>query len=158
MQNQSESATKSACAGLFFFLIGGAAFIGSQAYSIGNATQMGPGYFPALLGILLAALGFAMMINGLRIGLVRIPIRWQQIEATAMIIASIIAFGLLIDKIGLIGALFISVLIACARRVLKNPLEVFLTFCCLLAFCSLIFIYFFEMPIPLYRVPEFLRL
>lgn len=151
---QSETAGKAAFAGLFFIVIGGGAFFWSQAYTIGTATQMGPGYFPALVGLLLGVLGLSMFLNALRHRLTIVAFSRREIESAGLIVASIVAFGLLIDTIGLIGATLAAVLLACARRLRTHPIEVLLTYCGLTAFCVLIFICFFDMPIPLVRLPE----
>jgi hypothetical protein len=149
-----DRGAKTATSGLFFLVTGCVAFFWSQNYAIGTATQMGPGYFPALIGVLLSVLGAAMVVIGLRSGLHRIPLTWSEIEGVVLIVASIVTFGFLIDRVGLIVAIFVSMAIACARRVLSHPLEVFLTYCALTAFCALIFIYFFDMPIPLFHGPS----
>lgn len=44
-------------AGLMFLAVGALFAIGATNYNVGNAARMGPGYFPLLLGILLAVLG-----------------------------------------------------------------------------------------------------
>jgi hypothetical protein len=43
--------------GLIFMGVGVAFAWGATAYNIGNAARMGPGYFPLMLGILMAILG-----------------------------------------------------------------------------------------------------
>jgi len=43
--------------GVVFMVIGGAFALGAQNYNLGTAARMGPGYFPTLLGIILALLG-----------------------------------------------------------------------------------------------------
>jgi hypothetical protein len=43
--------------GLMFMAVGVAFAWGASTYTIGNGARMGPGYFPLLLGILLAILG-----------------------------------------------------------------------------------------------------
>jgi hypothetical protein len=48
-------------AGLMFLVVGGLFAIGAQKYNVGSAARMGPGYFPMLLGILLAILGAAII-------------------------------------------------------------------------------------------------
>jgi hypothetical protein len=48
-------------AGLMFLVVGGLFAIGAQKYNVGSAARMGPGYFPMLLGILLAVLGAAII-------------------------------------------------------------------------------------------------
>ena len=50
------------------FIAFGLWFCGSSVYGlkIGNAFRMGPGFFPAVLGGLLALLGLVIVISGLR--------------------------------------------------------------------------------------------
>ena len=43
--------------GLMFTLVGGGFAVGAMNYSVGTGARMGPGYFPLLLGIVLAVLG-----------------------------------------------------------------------------------------------------
>jgi hypothetical protein len=43
--------------GLMFMLVGGAFAWGATGYTVGSGARMGPGYFPLLLGIVLAVLG-----------------------------------------------------------------------------------------------------
>ncbi|HNR81869.1 tripartite tricarboxylate transporter TctB family protein [Ottowia sp.] len=52
-------------AGLLYVVIGGAFAIGANNYTIGNAARMGPGYFPLLVGILLAILGAIIVVKSL---------------------------------------------------------------------------------------------
>jgi hypothetical protein len=51
--------------GLMFTAIGIAFVWGSSSYEMGGASRMGPGYFPILLGILLAVLGIAIIFQSL---------------------------------------------------------------------------------------------
>jgi hypothetical protein len=44
-------------AGLMFTVVGIAFAWGATNYTVGNGARMGPGYFPLMLGILLAILG-----------------------------------------------------------------------------------------------------
>jgi hypothetical protein len=48
------------------FIVVGAAFaLGASSYSIGTGARMGPGYFPLVLGVLLAILGIAVTFTSL---------------------------------------------------------------------------------------------
>ena len=47
-------------AGLMFAVVGAAFALGATRYSIGTAARMGPGYFPLVLGVVLALLGVAI--------------------------------------------------------------------------------------------------
>ncbi|AOW13312.1 hypothetical protein LPB72_09670 [Hydrogenophaga crassostreae] len=49
--------------GLLFCIVGGAFAWGATSYDVGTAAQMGPGYFPLMLGLLLVALGVAITVK-----------------------------------------------------------------------------------------------
>lgn len=140
---------KSFYVGLIYVAIGSVAFFWAHKYEIGSATRMGPGYFPALLGIILVGLGSLSIINGYR-ATSPDPIPKHKLEPFFLILASIISFALLIERTGLIVAIFVSVFLVCFRRALTNPIEVFLTFAALAAFSGLVFVYLFGMAIPLF--------
>lgn len=52
-------------AGLLFCAVGGAFAWGSMGYELGSAAQMGPGYFPLVLGLLLVVLGAVITVKSL---------------------------------------------------------------------------------------------
>lgn len=54
--------------GLMFMAVGGAFSWGAVDYQIGEAARMGPGYFPFMLGILLAILGAMIVITSFKNG------------------------------------------------------------------------------------------
>jgi len=49
--------------GLMFAAVGGAFAAVSSTYTIGTGARMGPGYFPLVLGVLLAALGVLIAVR-----------------------------------------------------------------------------------------------
>jgi hypothetical protein len=51
--------------GLMFTVVGGSFAVGATSYTVGNGARMGPGYFPLVLGVLLALLGAAIMFKAL---------------------------------------------------------------------------------------------
>ena len=53
--------------GLFYTVAGSAFAYGATNYSVGSAARMGPGYFPLLLGILLALIGAFVMFKALTV-------------------------------------------------------------------------------------------
>lgn len=141
--------SKEVIAGAVFTVVGVALFLGSQQYEIGTAVAMEPGYFPALCGIALVALGLAAVVKGLRAKVID-PIPSHKIEPLFLMILSIVSFGLLIDRAGLVVATFVCLFFACFRRVFTNPIEVFLTYSVLTIFNILVFIYAFGMTIPIF--------
>ena len=58
-------------AGGIFVLIGGAFLVGSLGYELGTPLRMGPGYFPLLVGAIVAVLGLAIVVKGLVAGEVK---------------------------------------------------------------------------------------
>ncbi|MEY4755327.1 MAG: hypothetical protein RJA34_225 [Pseudomonadota bacterium] len=53
--------------GLMFLAVGVAFAWGASSYSIGTGARMGPGYFPLILGILLAILGVVIAFKALTV-------------------------------------------------------------------------------------------
>lgn len=51
--------------GLMFMAVGVAFAWGASNYSVGSGARMGPGYFPLMLGVLLAILGAAIIVEAL---------------------------------------------------------------------------------------------
>jgi hypothetical protein len=83
--------------GLAFMAVGGAFAWGATSYTVGTGARMGPGYFPLVLGVLLALLGavitFTAMVveteDGEKIG------KWIW-RPVGYIVAANLAFGILL--------------------------------------------------------------
>ena len=90
--------------GLLFMAVGGAFAYGATKYSIGTAARMGPGYFPLMLGIILALLGAVVAFKALvvetpdgdKIG------KWAWKPLTFIIAANLL-FGIMIGGLPSIG-------------------------------------------------------
>ncbi|RYF36090.1 MAG: tripartite tricarboxylate transporter TctB family protein [Comamonadaceae bacterium] len=95
---------KDFAAGLMFTVVGIAFAWGATNYSIGSGARMGPGYFPLMLGILLAILGTVVTFTALvvetedgdRIG----SIAWRPL---GFIIGANILFGVLLAGLPKLG-------------------------------------------------------
>lgn len=88
--------------GLFFL-------IGSLRYPIGTHQQMGPGYFPLVLSSITIAAAIWIFISGLKIRPELSKIEWRSLLAIS---GSVAAFALGASYLGLIPAIFLSVLVA----------------------------------------------
>jgi hypothetical protein len=90
--------------GVMFMVVGLAFVWGSTAYAFGSAAEMGPGYFPRILGILATILGAVVALRSLavrpegdgRIG----PMAWKQLF---FIIAANLAIGVMLGGLPSIG-------------------------------------------------------
>jgi hypothetical protein len=90
-------------AGLMFVAIGVAFAIGATNYSLGTSAKPGAGYFPLILGALLAVLGAAVLFKALTIesdgGDPIGDIAWKPL---ILIIGAVIAFGFGLPRLGMV--------------------------------------------------------
>ncbi|MGH6860842.1 MAG: tripartite tricarboxylate transporter TctB family protein [Phyllobacterium sp.] len=135
--------------GVVFFAIGLTAFVAGNRYDVGTASDMGPGYFPALLGLLLIAFGGISVSAALRSSEVDKP-DWIGLKPFMAIITSVIVFALLLEHVGLVLSILFCLLIACWDMIRRKPLQFAALYISLTAFCVGVFIYAFGMTIPLF--------
>jgi hypothetical protein len=85
---------------------GGGLWFG-RAYPMGTAGRMGVGYFPKVLAAILIGFGVIAMLRGLRIeGPALDTISLKQL---LLIFAAFSLFGVVLEPLGLMGALFILI-------------------------------------------------
>ena len=134
-------------AGLIFVLIGVLAVAVARDYPFGTAMRMGSGYFPTVLGGILILLGAWVMGRGVRSG-EKVKGEWGW-KPLALVALSIVLFGFLMARLGLIPAL-IAVLFASAAggREFRFK-EVFVLTVVMSAFAVLVLLYVLKMPYPL---------
>jgi len=147
--NATFKAPKDLIAGLIYVVVGALLFFASQKYDIGSARRMGPGYFPALLGMLLTGLGLAVLVKGLR-ATTPDPLPNHRFTPLLMMFLSVVSFSLFIERAGLLIASAFCVAFACYRRLLTKPFEVFLIYLGITIFNVAVFIKIFAMPIRLF--------
>jgi len=140
---------KDVYAGAIFIAIGLAAFFGAQQYEVGTARNMGPGYLPAMMGVVLVILGGFSLANAAR-SRTPDPIAKSSLEPFVLVVASVVAFALLIDRAGLVVALVALVLISSLRRLFSHPIEVLAIAVGLAVFCVLLFSLGLGMAMPLW--------
>lgn len=144
--------------GLMFAIIGGGFAWGATNYSIGTGARMGPGYFPLLLGILLAVLGaftvFYSLIehteDGDKVG----TFAWRPI---IYILGANVIFGILLaglprlglPPMGLIAAIYALTIIASKAGDVFKFKEVFMlaTFLSVLSYLAFIKLLSLQMPV-----------
>jgi hypothetical protein len=87
-------------AGLMFISFGAAALILGRNLQVGSASDMGAGYFPLVLGLLLVAVGLAITLLGLWRGGAAFEI-WSM-RASIFVCAAFIVFAIVIEWAGLL--------------------------------------------------------
>ncbi len=134
--------------GLIFFAIGLAIVVEGRTYDLGTATQMGPGYFPMLLGGLLLILGAAAMVTGARSSVAVSIGRWPLVPLL-FVSGAVLAFALLINAAGLLAAVFALIALSCYGRLRHHPIEALVIFVTLSGLTYGIFVYVLQLPIEL---------
>ena len=121
-----QRSAKDVLAGLIFVGFGLAFAFGALAYDIGDPVRMGPGFFPLIVGALLAFLGVLIALTRSSeaddAALTAPP--WR---AAVLILGAILVFGLTVRGLGLIPTIFVTSLLASlASRETRLPLAVLL--------------------------------
>jgi hypothetical protein len=142
-------APKDILAGVIFVAFGAATFFMAHRYDVGTALEMGPGYFPAAMALVLIGVGVGAIIRGI-LRKQPDPITAHKLEPLALIFAGVLVFSFLIERAGLIIASAALIGIACFRRIRTNPLEVFIVYVALTGFSALVFVQWFGMQMPLW--------
>jgi hypothetical protein len=137
------------CTGLLFGGFG--AFVSIYAathYSIGSAVRMGPGYFPAVIGGLVALLGLALALSALRVPGPRVPrVHWRPV---LLILAAGVAFGYLLKPLGLVLATAILVVVSALGGHEFRWREALALAVVLVLFSIGVFVYGLGLPFPLW--------
>lgn len=101
--------------GLMFIVVGAGFSWGATQYRFGSSAGPGPGYFPFGLGILLALLGAFVLFKGLTLETDGgDPIGRFAWRPLLVILGSVVLFGLLLERGGLVVAMPVLVLVSSA--------------------------------------------
>jgi hypothetical protein len=145
---QVRRALRDIIAGAIFIVFGGAFAIGSLAYDIGTPTNMGPGYVPLALGVILVGLGVLIIVKGFIAGEGE-PIGDVDWRAVVLIAAALVFFGVTVRGLGVAGALFGSSLLAALARSATSIREALVIAVGLTALSVVIFIVALQLRLPL---------
>ena len=134
--------------GVLFVAIGLTVVILAQDYRLGTAARMGPGYFPTLLGALLALLGLTLSLPALVKDGERLPA--MRLRPLLMVLLGIAAFGLTLESLGFVVAVIALVVVSGLAEPDLKPLEVAGVTVFMVTFSTLIFVFLLSLPLPLW--------
>jgi hypothetical protein len=136
-------------AGGIFVVIGGAFVVGSLGYELGTPLRMGPGYFPLLVGVIVAALGLAIVLKGLIAGEVITfgAIPWR---AVAAIVLALLFFGFTVEGLGFVPTSAVAALLTTLASSRVRLLRAVLVAAGLTVASTLIFVVGLQLRIPLW--------
>lgn len=124
------------CVGLLFIWFG-------RELQVGNSFQMGPGYFPTMLSLLLMLIGALIIVQSLMVETEESePEAWNW-KAYFLVILAPVGFGLLLSGLGLAPTMFLLIVgVATASRYANWRhsilLGLFLAVCSVLLFTKLL--------------------
>jgi hypothetical protein len=145
---QVRRALKDIMAGTIFIVLGALFATGSLAYDIGSPLQMGPGYVPLALGLILIGLGLLVIAKGFIAGEGE-RIGWVDWRAIVLITAALLFFGITVRGLGVVGSLFGSSLLAALARSTTSIREALVIAGALTALSVVIFIVALQLRLPL---------
>lgn len=141
-------------AGVLFCAVAAAAIWLSRGLEYGSARNMGAGFFPRWIAILLLALGAFIAARGFAVDGPRLErISWPL---ALPILASIVLFGLAVTQLGLLLTVALSVVAAAAAGRAYRLGEVALLAVGMSLFCALLFVWGLSLTMDL--LPPMLRI
>lgn len=99
-------------AGLFFTAFGIFAAIVARSYTMGTAEDIGPGYFPFWLGVLLAVLGAVLAAASLAPRAHKTEIGQLDWKSALWIVGSVLLFAALLHYLGVILSVAVLVMVS----------------------------------------------
>lgn len=135
--------------GTIFVVFGLAFAVMSATYDIGTPFQMGPGFFPLVLGGILVLLGVLVVGSGFvaereeHVG----TVPWR---AVVLITAAFVFFGLTIRGLGVVPSLFITTLLAAFASERMRPVSAVAIAVGLTCLSVVIFIVVLQLRLPLF--------
>jgi hypothetical protein len=133
-------------AGVLFIAFGGAACVIALDYAMGTAGRMGPGYFPRVLGLLLCGLGAILVVRSFTLR--GAPIAFPTFKPILIVLASVVLFGLVVTRLGLVIATIVLVAVSSMASHEYRPRESILAAIGLAAFVVVAFRYGLNLQLP----------
>ena len=134
--------------GVMFVTFGGAGMWLARAFPYGTAARMGPAYFPTVVGALLAGFGLFIAARGLAVD--GESVGRFHFRPLMMILASLVLFGLLLERIGFVSAVFILVVLSSMGGHEIRWRETLLVASALAFGTVLLFVYALKLQIPIW--------
>jgi hypothetical protein len=141
-------APKDFWSGVMFCGFAVVAILAARGYSSGTAGKMGPGYFPLLLGGLLAALGAILIGRSLVVS--GESVARFHVVPLAMVAAAVCLFGVMIEPLGLVLSLAVLTLLSAFAGAQFRLLETVALAAALIVFSVGVFVYALGLPLNIW--------
>jgi hypothetical protein len=134
--------------GVMFCSFAAIAIFTARGYALGAAGKMGPGYFPLLLAVLLAALGATLIARS--VVLSGESISRFHVLPLAVIAAAVCLFGVLIEPLGLVVSLSALTLMSAWAGAQFRLVEALALAAALIVFSVGVFVYALGLPLNIW--------
>jgi cell division protein FtsW (lipid II flippase) len=114
----------------------------------GQASAMGPGFLPRLLGTAMVLLGGAIFVRGLLRATP--PAEWPSWRATFIVVLCPIVFGILVPLFGLALSTVLTALFSRLAQKARWRWSVLVTAVAISIFNCVVFVYLLKLPIKLW--------
>jgi hypothetical protein len=135
-------------AGVLFIVTGVLFMILSRQYQMGTAAKMGPGYFPTILGGLMAVLGLMILVPSLSKRGPEVRVNRIDLKSIALILIAVAVYAATLPKLGFIVSLFLLIMIASYASHEFNLKTSLISAVVLLGFSYLVFVKGLELQFP----------
>ncbi len=139
-------------AGVMFLAIGIAFAAFAQQYALGTPARMGPGFFPIMLGVLLALLGMAILLRSfagsdrqVRVG----AVGWRPL---VLILLSVLVFALALPRLGVVVSIALLVGLSALASADFRWKETLVSIFLLIALSWLVFVQGLALQFPVWPV------
>jgi Tripartite tricarboxylate transporter TctB family len=139
--------TKDFWTGVLYVFFGASAVLIAREYGMGTALRMGPGYFPTVLGVLLALIGIISLVRSfIATGS---PIGGLAFKGLLLVVGSTLVFGFIVRGAGLAVALPVLVIMSAYASVRFRWGPSLALAAGLTLFCVLVFLKGLGVPLPI---------
>jgi hypothetical protein len=139
--------TKDFWTGVLYVFFGSSAVLIAREYGMGTALRMGPGYFPTVLGVLLALIGIISLVRSfIATGS---PIGGLAFKGLLLVVGSTLVFGFIVRGAGLAVALPVLVIMSAYASVRFRWGPSLALAAGLTLFCVLVFLKGLGVPLPI---------
>jgi hypothetical protein len=98
--------------GAFFLAVAVFFYAVALGYAPGTTARMGPGYFPRLLSVVLAAIGLFVMVGAMRSAVEIQQLRAWDLKGLLWVTGSVMLFAFLLYPLGFVISLFVLIMVS----------------------------------------------
>jgi hypothetical protein len=140
--------------GVLFVITGVLFMILSRQYQFGTAAKMGPGYFPTVLGGMMAVLGLMLMVPAMRAKSPQVKVERIDFKVIGIILLAVAVYAATLPSLGFIVSLVLLIMISSMASHEFSFKTAAISSVALLIFSWLVFVKGLELQFPF--LPTFL--